>query len=105
MQVKGISLLIAAIMIAGECFIASAQHDMHKMSGNKMSTTDSKKKTTVKRKKKSKRHNMANMKGMNMRGTTMSGMQKHIPKKQTARTRQTKTKHQMNKMPGMTMSG
>ncbi|HEY6242927.1 MAG TPA: hypothetical protein VIX17_03210 [Pyrinomonadaceae bacterium] len=101
MQLKGISLLILALMIAGECFIASAQHDMHKMSGNKMSNTGSNKKSTGKRKKRSRRHNMVNMKGKNMRG--MSGRHKHMSKKQTAGASQTKTKHQVNNMPGMNM--
>src|ERR1051325_11388111 len=101
MQLKGISLLILALMIAGECFIASAQHDMHKMSGNKMSNTGSNKKSTGKRKKRSRRHNMANMKGKNMRG--MSGRHKHVSKKQTAGASQTKTKHQVNNMPRMNM--
>ena len=101
MQLKGISLLILALMIAGECFIASAQHDMHKMSGNKMSNTGSNKKSTGKRKKRSRRHNMVNMKGKNMRG--MSGRHKHMSKKQTAGASQTKTKHQVNNMPEMNM--
>src|ERR1051325_429340 len=74
---------------------------MHKMSGNKMSNTGSNKKSTGKRKKRSRRHNMVNMKGKNMRG--MSGRHKHMSKKQTAGASQTKTKHQVNNMPEMNM--
>src|SRR6266545_1937778 len=75
------------------------------MPGMKMPAPQ-KKRTSTRKKKPPKKHNMANMPGMNMPGMSMSKMHKHTRrKKRTARRRQSNTKHQMGNMPGMSMPG
>lgn len=99
MQFKGISLLIVMAVIVGGSFVVSAQHDMQNMPGMKMGNkgTQKKKRTTTKKKPSGKKHNMANMPGMNM-----PGMHKHTRRtKRTARRKPSTTKHQMGNMPGM----
>jgi len=100
MQFKSITLLIVITVIVGGSFVVSAQQDMQNMPGMKMGNKGTQKKRTTTRKKPTgKKHNMANMPGMNM-----SGMHKHTRRKmRTERRGKSTTGHQMGNMPGMKM--
>ncbi len=84
--------------------LASAEpaQDMQNMPGMSMKKSSPQKKHAATGKKKpARKHNMANMPGMNM-----SGMHKHArQRKRTARKRRPAGKHQMGNMPEMNMPG
>src|SRR5205807_2334935 len=117
MQFKRISLLIVMTVIVGGSLVVSAQQDMQNMPGMKMGNKGTqKKKTTTRKKPNARKHNMANMPGMNMptaspnpQASPQSQMQMNMPGMQTPQATSSpgaqpgvSPQTQMN-MPGMNM--
>ena len=79
--------------------------NMRGMNMSKSKPKSRKKRTATKKGKPEKKHNMANMPGMNMPRMNMSGMHKHTRRKNRTTRKKPTTKHQMGNMPGMKMPG
>src|SRR3989440_5002942 len=103
-SISRVAVILAATLVSG--FVSSAvPQDMKNVPGMKMGNSNSQKKRMASRKKPAvKKHNMANMPGMNMAGMKMSSTHRMRHRRRQSRARST-MKPRMQNMPGMTMPG
>src|SRR2546421_10449887 len=103
-SISRVAVILAATLVSG--FVSSAvPQDMKNVPGMKMGNSNSQKKRMASRKKPAvKKHNMANMPGMNMPGMKMSSTHRMRHRRRQSRARST-MKPRMQNMPGMTIPG